>query len=124
MTRPFILALLLLGCAGPAPPAAPGTEALMARIEARVRMPGGAEPLSRYARYYSWERRADGVRRVIGLYTTFRQAGILGLDQPPGRYWVTPEQMPGIEDGGCGVVNVTYDVASDHIESVGCNGLA
>lgn len=132
-----LLALFLaLGCAQapaqnnqdapqPAPPAAttpPGTEAqareeLMDRIERQVRLPEGAAPLASYARYYAWQDRGDGYRKVIGVY--------LGVgERTPGRRWVTENEFPLILDGGCGMVTLSYDVAAQRIEHVTCNGEA
>lgn len=101
-------------CAEPAAPG-PGPEALMDRIEAVLVMPRRSEPLASYQRLYSWEPREDGVRKVMGLYHARPE---------PGRRWVAANDMPVIMDGGCGVVTFTYDVATDRIEGIGCNGMA
>jgi hypothetical protein len=125
-----LLALFLaIGCAQApaqnnqdAPQAAnpPNTEAqareeLMARIEREVRLPEGAAPLASYARFYAWQERGDGIRKVIAVY--------LGVgERTPGRRWVTESEFPLILDGGCGLVTLSYDAAAQRIEHVTCNG--
>jgi hypothetical protein len=143
MTRPAPLLALLLGCAqAPAqnnqsasPPAAPGANAgqqvlqpdpvmrpevtqaaLMARIEREVRLPPGAGALATYARYYAWRDGKDG-RKVVAVWQNL-------TGERPGRHWVTERDFPVIMDGGCGVVSLTWDVATARIEQVACNGYA
>ena len=42
----------------------------------------------------------------------------------PERRWVEETELPMIDDGGCGVVSVIYDLAAQRIQNVYCNGLA
>lgn len=104
----------------PPPPAATADAeqtALMDRIEREIRLPEGAGPLASYARYYAWQQRGDGVRKVVGVY--------LGLgERTPGRRWVEETDFPLVMDGGCGLVNLSYNVAEQRIEHVTCNGEA
>jgi hypothetical protein len=128
----FLALLLACGCAeapaqdnqaAPQPPApaapAAGSEAeqqaIMARIERDVRLPEGAGPLASYGRYYAWQDREDGVRKVLAIYVR---------GQEPGRHWVTETQLPLIMDGGCSIVELTWNVAEARIETIGCNGEA
>lgn len=83
---------------------------LMEAIEADVRLPNGAKNLSDYARYYY----RDGTK-VVGIYVS---------GDKPGRRWVMKSKAPVIMDGGCGVVNVVFDVASRRVTSTFCNGAA
>jgi hypothetical protein len=87
-------------------------EAVMASIEASIRLPAGAGDLESYERVYAW---AQSGRKVSAVYFT---GGV------PGRRWVEASQLPLIMDGGCGVITLTYDVASSRVEGIGCNGLA
>jgi hypothetical protein len=112
------LALLLLGCtqaqpAAPAPSPAEEQAPIMDRIEALVRLPEGARPLAAYGRYYAWQSRQDGVRKVVAVYVS---------EENPRRHWVAENGLPLVMDGGCGIVNLSFDVAADRIEGVGCNG--
>jgi hypothetical protein len=100
---------LLLGAAA-AP--SPEPEALMDRIESAVVLPAGAAPLSSYGRYYAWEDRSDGVRKVLGVYV---------VEPQPQRRWVTQNELPAVMDGGCDVVSVMFDLATDRIEWAECN---
>lgn len=88
-------------------------QALMDRIEARISMPPGASPLALYERYYAWEAREDGVRKVFGTYVRGHGSG---------RHWVNQNELPLVMDGGCGIVTLTYDVDADRVERVECNG--
>lgn len=103
------------------PPAAPARteneQAIMERIEREVRLPEGAGALASYARYYAWQQRDDGVRKVIAVYVNV-------TGESPGRYWVAENALPVIMDGGCGIISLSYDVAAGRIEHVACNGLA
>jgi hypothetical protein len=123
-----LLALLLIsGCApssaqtrqtAPAATSGPTAEeiAIMDRLEPRgLRMPRGAGPLSSYTRYYAWQARGDGARRVVAVWVNL--AG-----EPPGRHWVTEREFPLIFDGGCSVITLSYDVATRYIEHITCNG--
>ncbi|HEV7659718.1 MAG TPA: hypothetical protein VGO55_07720 [Allosphingosinicella sp.] len=135
MRLALLLALLLaLGCAqAPAQndqnapqPAAPAAgpagsdaeqQAIMDRIERAVRLPEGANPLASYERSYAWQQSEDGVRKVIGVY--------LGAGgESRGRRWVAQNALPMILDGGCGMITVEFDVATQRIEHVTCNGAA
>lgn len=92
-------------------------QAIMDRIEREVRLPEGADPLASYERSYAWQRPDDGVRKVIGVY--------LEPDgESRGRRWVAENALPMILDGGCGMITLSYDVATQRIEHVTCNGAA
>ena len=106
----FALPFVLLAAA-PAP--APDRESVMARIEGVVAMPVGAGALGAYGRYYAWENRGDGVRKVLAVYVR---------EPSPQRHWVDQNALPLVLDGGCGIVTLTYDVDRDRIERVECNG--
>ena len=95
---------------------------LMEQIEKQVRMPTGSRPLAHYARYYAFDQHG----RVSAIYTTFLEPDYESLDLPLGqRRWVSDERkLPGISDGGCGVVEVLFDPATGEIERAECNGLA
>ncbi len=89
----------------------------MERIERDVRLPAGADALYSYSRFYAWQEREDGVRKVVAVYQNLTPA-------PRGGRWVTEDELPLISDGGCGVISLSYDVATQRIEHVSCNGLA
>jgi hypothetical protein len=87
---------------------------LMNEIETTIKLPAGAEPLREYSRYYAYGQKGE----VLGIY-----AGKY-LDRSDGREWVKdPKHLPMIMDGGCGVVNVRFDIRSKKIEAY-CNGEA
>jgi hypothetical protein len=124
----LLAVLLAIGCAqapaqnnqsAPQPAAGANAEqeAIMDRIEREVRLPEGAGQLATYARYYAWQQREDGVRKVIAFYLHLS-------GHEPGRYWVAENALPLILDGGCGMITLSYDVAAQRIEHVSCNGVA
>lgn len=92
--------------------ASPADEALLDRIEARVKLPTGAAPLASYARYYA--RQANG--EIVAIYLR------LG-DDAPGRRWVSERDLPLVADGGCSVVTIIVE-SSGTVRSATCNGEA
>ena len=94
----------------------------MGRMESRVKLPARAHRLSDYARYYTF----DGSGQVVAIYTTFVDDRNRHYDLAIGqRRWVESERsLPGIEDGGCDVVTVTFDPAKNTVTNVSCNGEA
>jgi hypothetical protein len=95
-------------------------EALMDRIERDVRLPRGAGPLASYVRSYAWQQRGDGVRKVAAVYVSDGIAQQAKM--APGRHWLAPDMLPLIMDGGCAIISLSYDVATQRIEHVTCNG--
>lgn len=90
-------------------------EALMDRIEREVRLPQGATELATYSRHYAWHEES-GVRSVVAIYDRLSSTG------PGGRHWVTERELPLIMDGGCGVISLSYDLATQRITRIACNG--
>ena len=117
---------------------------LMDVIEARVKLPDGARPLSEYARHYA----ADEKGFVVGVYApgyrapgpdetceelledmTSRQVPCVEAEGDRllsgQRQWVgNTDKLPLIMDGGCGVITVIYDPRAGVIKSATCNGEA
>ena len=84
-----------------------------ANVERIIELPRGAYPLLAYARFYNG--RVTGTRRLI-------EATYLRGRRRPGIYLNEP--APDIEDGGCSVVHIWYDVKSARVSAIECNGLA
>ncbi|MDW2980138.1 MAG: hypothetical protein WBG81_05295 [Rhodanobacter sp.] len=82
-------------------------------IEAQITMPAGTT-LTDYSRYYSG-RFEHGHRQLIGVF-------VKG-ETKPGAYIVTPEKSPKIFDGGCSIVNFSYDMTTHKTLSIFCNGV-
>lgn len=117
---------------------------LMDVIEARVKLPDGARPLSYYARHYA----ADDKGFVVGVYAPgYRARGPdesceellenmtsrqVPCEEDKGdrllsgqRQWVgNTDKLPLIMDGGCGVITVIYDPKAGVVKSATCNGEA
>jgi hypothetical protein len=91
----------------------------MDQIEKQMRMPAGSRPLAEYARYYAFDKKG----RVIAIYTTWIEPDHASLNLPAGqRRWVPDEgQLPNISEGGCGVVEVLFDPATDEVKRAECN---
>lgn len=94
------------------PPAAP-TQAEIRALEAAVVLPPGASPLSTYNRRYAVVVQ-DSSRHILGVH--FDNGGKI--------VFTTPERLPRVLDGGCGVVNVEYDVTAKRFLAVTCDGEA
>jgi hypothetical protein len=98
---------LLLGCAQPSL----GRDQFLDRVESGLQMPPGAKPLEQYSRSYFY---IEGGKKVMGVLTTLR---------PPGRHWTDRNPGPFVSDGGCAIVSVIIDAATQRVESVECNGI-
>ena len=143
-----IAAVSLLGALQGCTSSPPSAEAeLMDKIERQVKLPAGAEPLARYARYYALDRQGQ----VLGVYLIPFSYDI-GPDDgcsevtanfelkdtscPPEasqvhnlkagqRRWLARDKgLPVVNDGGCSVVNVVFDRQKGTVEDVFCNGVA
>ena len=90
----------------------------MKQIEERIQLPAGAEKLESYARYYAM----DG-SRIVGTYITEVDRQNPHYDLPAGQHrWLDDRHnLPAISDGGCSVVNVLYDPATQKVEQASCN---
>ena len=108
MARPLLIALipLLTACVHHVDP----QERLMQAIEASVSLPPGASPLSTYRRHYAWAESQSGL--VEAVYVRGGE---------PDRLWLDRDHLPIVQDGGCGVVTFSYDVASGRAKSLRCN---
>jgi hypothetical protein len=91
------------------------------QIEQRVQLPANAEKLEKYARYYAM----DG-SRIVGTYITLVDPQNETYDLPVGQHrWIEDHRnLPVISDGGCMVVHVRYDPATQKVEQAFCNELA
>ena len=113
-------------------------------IEARVKLPDGAGPVSEYARHYA----VDEKGLVVGVYApgyrplgpdetceevfenmTSRQVPCVEPESDRllsgQRQWVeNTEKLPLIMDGGCGVITVISDPKAGAVMSATCNGEA
>jgi hypothetical protein len=83
-------------------------------IEHSVSLPAEAKPIVQYSRYYAGAVR-HGIRVVVGTWIT-------GLDVS--RIVPSEADLPVILDGGCGIVNIEYDVKRHRFVKVFCNGVA
>ena len=113
-------AAALTACSGPARDVPlPNPDELIARIEAQVVMPAGADPIERYTRTYSRHDPSRGPERPGMVYGVIERVG----DGPRIARW-SEEPVMAPADGGCSVVTLRYSVARDRIEEIRCNGEA
>ena len=89
---------------------------ILTRLESSIKLPADAKPLTSYARYYAGA--SERGRRVV------RGVLVQRSDKKPGVSVVAPSDLPEIYDGGCGVIDLAYDVASEQIVSLECHGSA
>ena len=87
---------------------------IIEEIEHTVNLPAEAKPIVQYSRYYAGAVRR-GTRVVVGTWIT-------GLDVS--RIVSSEADLPVIYDGGCGIVNIEYDVKRHRFVKVYCNGVA
>jgi hypothetical protein len=115
-----VLGALLSGCqATPARHAEDGwrpDDRVLTQLESSIRLPPEAHPLPAYARYYAGT--AEAGRRLV------RGVLMLPIDRPASIYVVAPGALPETYDGGCGVIELEYDVASEVIVALACHGNA
>lgn len=96
------------------------SDALLDKIEQQVTIPPYQSgdftlALGEYDRYYAY----DNWGNVLGIYIAS------GSETRPGsRKWVPLAELPIILDGGCGIVNIEFDLLSQKVVSTYCNGLA
>ena len=130
-----LLLLWLLSSCAPSPHSR--QDALMNEVEASVKMPRGAGPLSSYARYYAFA--PDGL--LVAAYTREvekQEPGVscseMTLDgdlkdvacpalanaKLGERRWVSFEDFPAVADEACGAVQVVYDPKARRILYTEC----
>ena len=89
----------------------PELVAIMDKIEAAARLPAGAAPVAGYFRQYAW---ADIQKtKVTAIYQR---------SNTPGRRWIDFDDLPMIDDGGCAVVELVYDVKTGGLDEIYCHG--
>lgn len=101
------------GCAAASETAWTPSSAQIAEVEAHLTLPAGSQPMASYARLY-YARFEHGHRELVGVF-------VLEI-APPGVHVVTQAKAPRVLDGGCSVVNLTYDPARKKVTSLFCNG--
>jgi hypothetical protein len=110
----------LANCGGSEDPrqAPSSSEAVLAvSIEKQVSAEHPDFDLNRYIRLYT-----RGDLDVEGTYL-FEGIGGLPSKWKGGKsYWVTPDAVPQVLDGGCAVISLRYNLRSKMLVSVSCNG--
>jgi hypothetical protein len=84
-------------------------------LEGKVQMPKGAAPLNTFTREYAG-RIERGHRVIVGLYSG--SGGKIVIDKSPA------ELNDTTFDGGCGIVNVEYDLTIHRVVDIRCHGEA
>ncbi len=83
---------------------------IMDRIETH-RMPAGAAPIAGYFRQYAW---ADIQKTKV--------TAVWQRSTTPGRRWVDFDDLPMVDDAGCAVVELVYDVKTQAVDEIYCHG--
>ena len=111
-------------------------------IERKIRLPEGAEPLTSYARMYAYALPHTIVARYFlpdpkPDLTVCAEAKSYGLwngqiaylcPPPAGmvkgerRWQESPSAFVDMTDGGCGLINISYDTEAKTVTSVECDG--
>ena len=101
--------------------------ALVQAIETQLVMPSGAESLDRYDRYYAFDQ-LHGREVVIGVFLlrkasgTTTRAGASAVADVPNAFAIPRQKLPVIVDGGCSVVTIYFDIATQRLLSVNREG--
>jgi hypothetical protein len=92
--------------------------ALASKIERRVIAAHPDFDFARYARFYS----RDNTGFVSGIYLFANEGYEPYYGKTGHSYWVSQSDLPVIDDGGCSVINVTYNSLTKTLISFTCNG--
>ena len=84
------------------------------KLESDLRLPRGAGPLNDYTRYYSSDPRR-GRHAVTGVLVAGGDRAI---------HIISYSDLPKILDGGCGVIDLFYDMDDAKSLEISCNGNA
>jgi hypothetical protein len=115
------------GSVQPSVPVEP-EQPLIDHIEAKVRLPIGADPIANYDRYYAHDfkdgRPVVSVRYIDALFERDRVfSTTAGTPKPKGRarfVSLAELQRHEIDDGGCSAIHITYDVTRDRVTATNC----
>lgn len=94
--------------------------ALAAKIEQQVQASRPDMDFDQYEHFYAHE--------PLGLTTAvyvipFQEFGT--EDSQAGQvHWVSPSELPAIDDGGCNIITVRYHAFTDTMLDISCNGRA
>ena len=89
--------------------------ALVAKVERELVLPQNAKRLGEYKKYYFGV--LSGKERILGAVFVYKEG-------EAGALIVKEAEAPHILDGGCGVINLKYDVDGQKVISLFCNGEA
>lgn len=93
-------------------------KALSSKIEKQLVAKHSDIDLQRFARFYAHENSVS----VSAVYL-FANSGYEPMEGEAGKvYWVSSKDMPEVMDGGCSVINLSYNKITDTLVSVFCNG--
>ena len=96
------------------------TVATVRAIEQQMVMPRNAEPLESYFRFYADEQ-IDDRAAIRGVYLRSpgarwaRENGAVPVPGIPGAFTVEAGHLPDFADGGCAVVSIYFDVATQRL---------
>ena len=112
-----------------AAPAVVVTDEAIRTIEARIEMPPDARPLDEYDRYYSGVRLSgrEGVQGVLLLRRAFgdiNRDAMTAVDGMANVYRGDADSLPLVSDGGCSVVTLYFDLASQQFVELHREGLS
>jgi len=92
--------------------------ALAESIEKQVLTRHANFDLRRYARIYT----QDDTGNVEGTYLLSGIGGMPSKWEGGKSYWVEANEVPAVNDGGCAVISLLYNVPSETLVFVSCNG--
>jgi hypothetical protein len=91
---------------------APDAPSIISDLERKIRLPSESGPLQSYDRYYFMH-----APRITGVYVRSK-SGTGSARQ------VKEAELPSIQDGGCDVINLEFDIEQEEFIKLFCNGVA
>jgi hypothetical protein len=93
-------------------------DVMAAEIERQVAVKLKGIRYDQYARYYA----ASAKDEILAVFLFSGDTKDI-FERPGGkRYWVQEDQLPKVTDGGCSVINVTYNIKIGRVREASCQG--
>ncbi len=103
------------------------SEATIREIESQVVMPRGARSLDLYDRYYAPDRIGErevvvGVFLLRSSFSGQTREGVAPVTAIDNVFTASATQLPVVMDGGCNVVTIYFDVATQRLMTIRLDG--
>lgn len=97
----------------------------ISELESAIVMPEGAYTLDAYARFYTIsEHTIEGEYVSRDMLSFLLEHRVVRERLADNVFLVDADQMPGVRDGGCGVLTLSYSRQTHELHGPDCNGMA